>query len=100
MRSVAVIVPSTGDLALTPAFRRFAEQLAGPCMGSDGWAAAPDSVVSTILPAAGVRDAARAISAADTTRSDSTIAAWLLGAAMAAAVAELLVRRGAANATA
>jgi hypothetical protein len=100
MRSVAVIVPSTGDLALTPAFRRFAEQLAGPCMGSHDWAAAPDSVVSMVLPAAGVRDAARAISAADTTRSDSTIAAWLLGAAMAAAVAELLVRRGGANATA
>ena len=100
MRSVTVIVPSTGDLALTPAFRRFAEQLAGPCTSGDGWAAASDSAVSTVLPAAGVRDAAGTISAADTTRSDSTIAAWLLGAAMAAAVVELLVRRGAANATA
>jgi len=100
LRSVTVSVPSTGDLALTPAFRRFAEQLAGPCTGADGWGAASDSVVSTLLPAAGVRDAAGTISAADTTRSDSTIAGWLLGAAMAAAVVELLVRRGAANATA
>jgi len=98
-RSVAVDVPSAGDLALTPAFRRFAEQLARPCTASHGWIAAPDSVVSIVLPAVGVRDAAQT-TAANTTRSDPTIAAWLLAAALAAAVAELLVRRGAANATA
>jgi len=99
IRAVAVSVPSAGDLALTPAFRRFAEQLAGPCGGGRAWIAAPDSVVSTVLPVAGPGDAARTPSAADAGRSDSTIAAWLLGAAMAAAMVELLVRRGAANAT-
>jgi len=99
IRAVAVSVPSAGDLALTPAFRRFAEQLAGPCGGGRAWIAAPDSLVSTVLPVAGPRDAARTPSAADAGRSDSTIAAWLLGAAMAAAMVELLVRRGAANAT-
>jgi hypothetical protein len=100
MRSVAIVVPSAGDLALSAAFRRFAAQLAGPCIGSHARVAAPDSVVSMALPEAGARDAARALSAADTTRSSSGIVTWLLGAAIAALVAELLVRRGAANATA
>jgi len=100
MRSVAVRVSAAGDLALTPAFRRFAEQIARPCVGSRGWAAATDSVVSAVLPATGARGAAQTFSAVDTTRSHSPIAVWLLGAAMVAALAELLVRRGAANATA
>lgn len=100
MRSVAIIVPPTGDLALTPAFRRFATQLAGPCRGVHAWVAAPDSVVSTVLSTAGARDGAPTVSAVDTTRSDSSIARWLLAAALTALVAELLVRRGAANATA
>jgi aerotolerance regulator-like protein len=100
VRSVVVRVPSTGDLALTPAFRRFAAQIAGSCMGSHGWIAASDSVVSTVLTATGARAAAQTLSMVDTTRADSTIAVWLLGAAMVAALAELLVRRGVANATA
>ncbi len=100
MRSVAVRVPATGDLALTPAFRRFAEQIAGPCVGSRGWTAVTDSVVSAVLPAIGTRDAAQTLSAVHATRSHSPIAVWLLGAAMVAALGELLVRRGAANATA
>ena len=100
MRSVAVRVPATGDLALTPAFRRFAEQIAGPCVASRGWTAVTDSVVSAVLPATGTRDAAQTLSAVHTTRSHSPIAVWLLGAAMVAALGELLVRRGAANATA
>jgi hypothetical protein len=100
MRSVAVVVPSTGDLALSPAFRRFAAQLAGPCIGRQTWVAMPDTVVSAVLPATGARDAARALSAAETGRSDSGIATWLLGAALAALVVELVVRRGAVNATA
>jgi hypothetical protein len=100
MRSVAVVVPSTGDLALTPAFRRLATQLAGPCLGGHAWVAAPDSVVSTVLPAAGARDAAQTVSAVDFARSDVSIAPWLLGAALVALAAELLIRRRAANATA
>ena len=100
MRSVAVTVPSAGDLALTPSFRRFAAQLVGPCIGGRAWVAAPDSVVSTILPAVGARDAAQTLSAGDSAQPDSSIVSWLLGAAIAALAAELFVRRGAAHAAA
>lgn len=100
MRSVAVTVPSVGDLALTPAFRRFATQLVGPCLGAHTWAAASDSQVSTVLPTVGARDTAQPRSASDTTPRDSGIVRWLLVASLAALVAELFMRRGAANATA
>ena len=100
MRSVAVTVPSAGDLALTPSFRRFAAQLAGPCIGGRTWVTVPDSLVSRILPAAGTRDVARTLSAGDSAPPDSSIVSWLLGAAIAALVAELVVRRGVANAAA
>ncbi len=100
VRSVAVMVPSTGDLALTPAFRRFAEQLARPCAASRGWIPVSDSVLSAVLPASASTDSLVRLPATDGTGSDSRLAAWLLGAAMAAALAELLVRRSAANATA
>ena len=100
MRSVAVTLPAAGDLALTPAFRRFAERLTGPCLSGRAWAAMTDSEVSTVLPAARAGDSAQTRSASDTTRRNSAIVKWLLTAALAALVAELMVRRGAANATA
>jgi len=100
IRSVAITVPSTGDLALTPAFRLFAEQLARPCIGGGASMPVSDSVLSAILPVSVVPDSVVAGAGADDTRSPSSIPALMLGAAIAAALAELLVRRGAANATA
>ena len=100
MRSVAVTVPLAGDLALTPAFRRFANQLTGPCLGTSGWAAMPDSELSAVLSADRAGNAVRTLSVSDTSPRNSTIARWLLAAALAALVTELVVRRGAANATA
>lgn len=100
MRSVAVTVPPVGDLALTPAFRRFAKQLTGPCLGTYAGAAIPDSEVSAVLSADRARNAPQTRSVSDTRLRDSTIARWLLAAALAALVAELVMRRGAANATA
>ena len=99
MRSVAVAVPPAGDLALTPAFRRFAKQLTGPCLGAYAWAPMPDSEVSAVLSADRARNAAQMLSVSDTRAPDS-IARWLLAAALGALVAELVMRRGAANATA
>ena len=99
MRSVAIVLPAAGDLGLTPAFRRFATQLAGPCTGAHPWVAAPDSVVSRVLSAGGGRDGA-STGSVGTTRSDGSTARWLLAAALVALAAELFVRRGAANATA
>ena len=100
VRSVAVDVPTTGDLALTPAFRRFAEQLARPCVSSRVWMPVSDSVLSAVLPASILPDSIVHLPARHDSQSDSSIAAWMLAAAMAAALVELLVRRGAANATA
>jgi len=100
MRSVAVTVPPAGDLALTPAFRRFAEQLAQACLGAHAWAAASDSDVETVLPGTTARGAQQTLSVSDTTRRDSAVVRWLLAAALAALVAELVMRRGTANATA
>ena len=100
VRSVAIDVPATGDLALTPAFRRFAEQLAGPCVPGRAWMPVSDSVLSAVLPASIQPDSIVRPPARDESRSDSSIAAWMLAAAMAAALVELLIRRGAANATA
>ena len=99
VRSVAVVVPPAGDLAVTPAFRRFAEQLARPCAGNRGAAPASDSTLSAILPPSVSNDSVPRIAAADVVPTDSKIAAWMLGVALVAALAEMLVRRG-ANATA
>jgi len=97
---VAIDVPATGDLALTPAFRRFAEQLAGPCVAGRAWMPVSDSVLSAVLPASILPHSIVRLPARDESGSDSSIAAWMLAAAMAAALVELLVRRGAANAIA
>ena len=99
VRSVAVPVPTVGDLALTPAFRHFARRMAERC-GSNAGAVAPDSVVDRVLPAA--PSGARApVLDRDTEPSDAPrLAAWLLGIAFALAVGELLLRRGESHATA
>jgi len=99
VRSVAVTMPSAGDLAVTPAFRRFAEQLVRPCAGSRSATAVSDSTLSAILPVSVSRDSIPRIATADVVPGDSRLAAWMLGVALVTALAELYVRRG-ANATA
>jgi hypothetical protein len=94
VRSVAVAVPTVGDLVLTPAFRRFATAMAAPCEGATPWRPVPDSVLVTVLPAHRTTDSVVRASAATTTAPTSWLAAWLLGAALVAALAELFVRRG------
>jgi hypothetical protein len=54
VRSVAIAVPAAGDLAVTPAFRRLAEQLVQPCVGSRSVTAVSDSTLSAVLPASAV----------------------------------------------
>ena len=99
VRSVAVALPSAGDLAVTPAFRRFAEQLVRPCAGSRSIAQVSDSTLSVVLPVSVAADSVLRITTAEAVPTDSRVAAWMLGAALAALLAELVVRRG-ANATA
>jgi hypothetical protein len=96
IRAVGVTVPSAGDLALTPAFRRLAEHLTAPCGAAMEAAPVPDSVLATVLDPGGRPDA-RPTVAFDLAASPLTT--WLVGLALAAALAELVVRRG-SNATA
>jgi len=100
VRSVAVAVPGIGDLALTPAFRHFARRLVEPCGGTEVMRPAGDSVLTALLPS---RPSASTASATRPERARATtprLAVWLLALALAAGLAEMLVRRGASNAAA
>jgi hypothetical protein len=96
VRSVGVPVVAAGDLALSPAFRRFASRMVEPCGGPRSWVAAPASTVDTLLasdPRAVGREAL-----AGTPTSPSRLTKALLILAMLAALAELAVRRGSTHA--
>jgi hypothetical protein len=98
---VAVPVPATGDLPLTPAFRRFAARVVAPCAATLPWIAASDRVLARLLPATLPREPNETTAMAMGDTPPSTLTAWLLAIALAAAVTEMFVRRGAgANATA
>jgi hypothetical protein len=100
VRSVAIVVPPSGDLPITSAFRRLAEQLVRPCASAVPWVAASDSLLAGVLPLAGRRSSEVSASVIGEP-APSTLTAWLLGLALLAAFAEMFVRRGGgANATA
>jgi hypothetical protein len=100
IRSVSVPVPAVGDLAVTPAFRRFVEQIAAPCADSRVLSLASDSLLSRTLPAELATDAPARAVVVDAAESRRTLVAWLLALALAAGVAELFLRRGASHAAA
>jgi aerotolerance regulator-like protein len=100
VRSVAVAVPDAGDLALTPAFRRFAALMAQRCQSARQRSTVSDSMIAAVLPASLPPGSVVNPAAAVGSEQVSPLTPWLLGAALVAAVAELLVRRGRANAPA
>jgi len=100
VRVVAVGVPASGDLPLTPAFLRFARQMAAPCGPAVSLERASDSLVARLLPAQPAAAAAESLAPVEPDRGPSRATAWLLGGALALAVAELLLRRGVTSATA
>ena len=91
VRSVAIDVPSTGDLALTPSFRRFARSMTAPC-GTGTVAALSDTALDRALPPTVDRSQASIVSSA-AEMGTSPLKAWLLALAIAAMVAEQMVRR-------
>lgn len=93
VRSVAIVVPPSGDLPITPAFRRLAEQLVRPCASAVPWVAASDSMLAAVLPLAARRSSEGAASVIGEP-APSRLTAWLLGLALLAASAEVFVRRG------
>ena len=95
IRSVGVVVPVAGDLALTPAFRRFARRMVDPCNGPLRLPRAADSVVSRVLTAAVHRaDATSGPNRERLPAAPNRLAAWLLGGALALALLELFIRKG------
>ncbi|HUQ83601.1 MAG TPA: BatA domain-containing protein [Gemmatimonadaceae bacterium] len=100
MRAVAVPVPFVGDLALSPAFRHFAARMAERCGGTRASALLSDSALALVLPPTLAANERTAVASVASNAPVSKLTAWLLGLALAAAVAEMWVRRGGTDATA
>ena len=101
IRSIGVVVPVAGDLALTSAFRQFARRMVSSCNAPTVLARVADSVVARVLLTAPRRGDVPSPTASDTSPGPgSRLVPWLLGAALVLAVLELFVRRGESHAAA
>jgi hypothetical protein len=92
---VAVPVPSAGDLPIRKDFVRFVTSLSGPCSQITSLVPADPSVVVKLEGKGGL--APRTVFQ-PLTDTRSGLAPWLFALAIAAAIAELFVRRRAGNA--
>ncbi|HEX6535926.1 MAG TPA: BatA domain-containing protein [Gemmatimonadaceae bacterium] len=93
IRDVAIGLPARGDLVLRPAFGRFVRAIGTPCEGVAGGPALDEARVSA-LAGSGPLAASGAVRPPDVTATP--LVPWLLGAALALVLVELLVRRGSA----
>jgi hypothetical protein len=93
IRDVAIDVPTRGDVMLRPAFGQLVRALVSPCATTAGGLAADSATVAS-LAGAGALAAHDAIRAPDTLATP--LVPWLLAAAIALVLLELLVRRGSA----
>jgi hypothetical protein len=92
MREVSVGVPIAGDVPLSPAFQRIVNGLTDACGGARGGAGepvSPDRLRAIVGPAGLARGSALARG----TELPTPVASWLLGFALACALAELFLRR-------
>lgn len=90
VRSVAVPVNPVGDLPLQTSFARFVREMAGPCAGSK---VIPTASAAQIASLAGTGGLAPRDSFEPRDDVRSTLAPWLIGLGLVAALAELFVRR-------
>jgi hypothetical protein len=90
VRSVAVPVAAVGDLVIRRDFVRFVAALAGDCASRTAMRAADAQTVARLAGSGGLASP-DAFRPRGDVRSD--LAPWLLGFAIAAAIAELFVRR-------
>ncbi len=89
IREVAIEVPRRGDLVLRPSFGRFLHALGAPCGGAMDLRPMPAEAMERLT-----RDGPLALAAAlPGSTSESTLAPWLLIAAIALALLEPLARR-------
>lgn len=89
VREVAIGIPVAGDLPLRPAFQRIVRGLVAPCGESRVDAPADSATVERIV---GTGPAATGRSLAPAQGQPSPLVPWLLGVALACAIAELLIR--------
>lgn len=89
IREVTIGVPAAGDLPLRPAFQRVVRGLMAPCHGGSATVPA-DSVTVARLTGSGTLASGNALLGAE--RPASPIVPWLLGLALACALAELALR--------
>jgi N-terminal double-transmembrane domain len=90
VRSVAVPVNAVGDLPLQASFARFVREMSGPCANDKLVPAASPAQIASLAGNGGL--AARdSFEPRDDVRS--TLAPWLIGLGLVAALAELFVRR-------
>ena len=90
MREVGILLPAAGDIALHPPFQRIARALMTPCGVETADIAADASVVTRLAGAGSGAAPANALRLDD--ERPSPLARWLLAAAIACAIAELIVR--------
>lgn len=91
LREVGVGIPIASDLPLSPAFQRIANSLTDACAGARGNAGArvaPERLAAL----AGPTGAARGEALAGDAERATPLVPWLLGFALACALAELLLR--------
>ena len=94
VRDVAIALPARGDLVLGEGARRLVRALTTPCGGARSLAPLSDSALAVLRDTGGDGPPPRAPDPAPA----GPLAAWLLGAAALALLAEMLVRRrGAAS---
>jgi hypothetical protein len=89
VRTVGVPVADAGDLVLRPAFRRFVTVLAAPCGGARDLASASEELARALRGSGAARAAARGTGGPRA----SSLAPWLLGAAILLLLGEPLLRR-------
>jgi hypothetical protein len=90
MRSVAIPVQAAGDLVIRPEFVRLVEAIAAPCGDRVRSVPLAASVIASLTGGRGLAPGSTFSAREDVT---SPLAPWLFGLALAAALAELLVRR-------
>ena len=90
MRSVGVRVPTAGDLPLHPPFQRLVRGLLAPCGFTGAEVGSDSSVVAAIVGSPRALASARALRA--TVDHPSSLARWLLLAALLLALVELALR--------
>lgn len=90
LRSVAVPVSATGDFVLRPDFHAVLRELMQPCGGTTAYSTMPPTSLAMLRGPAAL---APSTAFARPDRDLSTMTKWLLLAALACALLELLVRR-------